>query len=149
MENSDRRNLEDRRKKPTPGFSLYSFFGKRKGFRRKSDQEKGEGYVDRYSPGLLFLLLLIASFNILDAFLTMIILDSGGVEFNPFVRYIIKQYGDDFWVWKFVLVSISVVFLCLHSKFKRLGTFIAMASLIYIGIVLYQIVLISSIKYRY
>ena len=46
MEGADRRVLDDRRKKPTPFFGRYTFFGKRKGFRRKGDQEKG-GYVDR------------------------------------------------------------------------------------------------------
>ena len=46
MEDTDRRLIKDRRKRATPFLGLYTFFGKRKGFRRKSDQEKG-GYVDR------------------------------------------------------------------------------------------------------
>lgn len=48
MAESERRILKDRRKKPTPGFSRYVFFlGRRRIFRRKTDQEKG-GYLDHY-----------------------------------------------------------------------------------------------------
>jgi hypothetical protein len=42
-EEKDRRVLTDRRRKPTPRWSWYTFFGRRTTFRRKSDQEKG-GY---------------------------------------------------------------------------------------------------------
>ncbi len=52
METSERRVLPDRRKRPTPFLSLHTFWGKRKGFRRKTDQEKG-GHVDqRFLPRL-------------------------------------------------------------------------------------------------
>lgn len=47
MKESDRRILKDRRKKPTPAFSRYLFFGRRRMFRRKVDQEKGR-YLDYY-----------------------------------------------------------------------------------------------------
>ena len=47
MEGSDRRVLKDRREKSTPLFSRYTFFGKRRGFRREADRGKG-GYVDQH-----------------------------------------------------------------------------------------------------
>jgi adenylate cyclase len=47
LKDSDRRVLKERRKKPTPVFSRYIFFGRRRIFRRKADQEKG-GYLDYY-----------------------------------------------------------------------------------------------------
>ena len=47
MEGIDRRTLNDRRKKPTSFLGRYTFFGRRKGFRRKTDQERG-GFVDHY-----------------------------------------------------------------------------------------------------
>ena len=82
MEDYDKRILSDRRKKPTKGLSRYTFFGRRRTFRRKTDQERG-GYTDRYSAGLFFLLILIIGLNILDSFFTMIILDHGGWEVIP------------------------------------------------------------------
>ena len=85
--------------------------------RRKEDQEKG-GYVDRYSPRLLFLLILIVGLNILDSLFTMIILEFGGWEVNPLVCPAMEVFADLFWVWKFLLVSFNLVLLCLHSRFR-------------------------------
>ena len=141
MENFERRETNDRRKNPTPGLSRYSFFGRRRVLRREADQDRG-GYIDRYSPGLFFLLLLIVALNILDAFLTIIILDHGGWEVNPFVRSVIELYGERFWAWKFAIVSIALILLCIHSKFKPIKTIIVATSFIYGSVVLYEIFLI-------
>src|SRR5512147_3132035 len=102
----ERRNFHDRRRQPTPIFSRYTLRGRRRMLRRKEDQEKG-GYVDRYGARLFFFLILIVGLNILDSFFTMIILDCGGSEVNPIVRSAIEVYGDDFWVWKFLIVSVN------------------------------------------
>jgi len=141
LENFDRRELKDRRKQPTPGLSRYSFGGQRRTLRRKMDQQRG-GYIDWYGPGLFFLLLLIVALNILDALCTLMIFDYGAWELNPLVRSAIGLYGDRFWVWKFAIVSICLVLLCIHIKFKPTKTIIVTISSIYFGIVLYQIFLI-------
>jgi hypothetical protein len=141
LENLDKRNLKDRRKQPTPGLSRYSLLGQRGVFRRKVEQQRG-GYVDRYNPGLFFILLLIVGLNVLDALCTMMILDQGGWEVNPIIRSIIELYGDWFWVWKFAIVSTSLFLLCIHSKFRRVKTIIVAAGSVYAGILLYQIFLI-------
>jgi len=101
------------------------------------------GLEDRYSAGLFFMLILIVGLNILDSFFTMIILDHGGCEVNPIVRCVIELYGDRFWVWKFFLVSFSLIFICLHSNFGRVRTLINAVAFIYISVVLYQIFLIT------
>lgn len=138
---SERRILRDRRKKPTPILSRYTFWGRRKEFRRKTDKERG-GYVDRYSPGILFFMTLIVGLNILDAIFTTMILDLGGYELNPIVRSVIFLYGDKFWLWKFGIVSSSLIILCLHSKFRMVKTIIFSITLIYIAIISYQLKLI-------
>jgi len=134
----DKRILNDRRKKPTPALSWYTFFGRRRGFRRKSDQLKG-GYVDRYSPKLFFFLILMIGLNILDMLFTMMILDHKGWEFNPIVRSVMELRGDGFWIWKFAIVSFSLTLLCLHSKFRPIKNIIIGLSLIYFLTILYQI----------
>jgi hypothetical protein len=142
LKDYDRRILSDRRKQPTQALSRYTFFGRRRKFRRKTDQERG-GYTDRYSAGLFFVLILIVGLNILDAFFTMIILDHGGWEVNPIVGCVIQLYGDKFWVWKFVIVSISLILLCLHINFGRARTLINAVGFIYIAVVVYQIFLLN------
>ena len=116
-EDFDRRIEKDRRKRPTPGLSRYTFFGRRKMMRRKTDQQQG-GYVDRYSSALFFFLISIIGLNVLDAFFTLMILDLKGWEANPVVQSVINLYGTKFWIWKFSIVSISLALLCLHSRFR-------------------------------
>jgi hypothetical protein len=139
---SERRGLKDRRNQPTPLLSRYTFWGRRKEFRRKEDQEKG-GYVDRYNPSLLILLILIVGLNFLDSLFTMIILDCGGWELNPIVRSAIDMYGDRFWIWKFMIVSVNVILLCIHSWFRHVKKVILWITIFYLGIILYQIFLIN------
>jgi hypothetical protein len=135
----DIRAVKDRRKQPTPVISRFTLWGRRKTFRRKKDQERG-GYVDRYHSGLLILLTLAVGLTVLDALFTMMILDDGGWEIrNPAVRSVIQLYGDRFWVWKFVIVSIPLTLLCLHSKFRLVTPVILAITAISVIVILYQI----------
>jgi len=138
----EKRSLRDRRSQPTPLFSRYTFWGRREVLRRREDQEKG-GYVDRYSPGLLFFLILIVGLNLLDSFFTMIILECGGWEVNPIARSAIEAYGDHFWVWKFMLVSFNLVLLCLHSRFRYVNRIIRWLALLFLGVIIYEIILLK------
>jgi hypothetical protein len=141
LRNSDRRILKDRRRRPTQGLSKFILRGQRISFRRDEDRGAG-GYVDRYGPGLLFLLVLILGLNVLDAFLTMMILEDGGWEMNPVVDFAIQLYGDQFWVWKFVTVSLPLILLCLHSKFRLVMHVLLGISAVYISVILFQVLLI-------
>ena len=142
MRNSGRRILKDRRRYPTHGLSRFVLRGRRSSFRRKWDRGRG-GYVDRYGPGLLFLLVLILGLNVLDAFLTMMILKDGGSEVNPVVGSVIQLYGDRFWLWKFFMVSAPLILLCLHSKFRLVIPALLGISAMYMIVILYQVVLIA------
>jgi hypothetical protein len=141
VENSDRRINNDRRKQPTPGLSRFTFWGRRKTIRRKTDQKQG-GYVDQYSPALLFLLISIIGLNVLDALFTLMTLDLKGWEANPVVSSVIALYGIKFWIWKFFIVSVSLVLLCLHSRFRLVKELIVAAGCLYFLVVVYQIFLL-------
>ena len=143
VKESDNRFLRDRRKEPTKGLSRYTFFGRRRAFRRKTDQEKG-GYTDRYSAALFFVLVLIVGLNLLDSFFTMIILDQGGWEINPIVGCAIQVCGYEFWIWKYIIVSVSLILLCLHSNFGPTRMLINAVGFIYVTVVAYQVFLLSS-----
>jgi hypothetical protein len=140
-EGRDKRIVQDRRKGATPRWSWYTFFGRRRFFRRKSDQEK-VGYIDRYSRVLFFLMALILGLNILDSLFTMMILDLGGEEFNPFVRSFIELHGDMFWIWRFVIVSVALIVLYLHRGFIMVRRVVICVGLVYVVIVIYQMYLI-------
>jgi len=100
--------------------------------------------VDRYDSGLLFILTMFVGLNILDAWFTMIILENGGWEINPVVRSVIELYGNQFWIWKYAIVSFPLVLLCLYSKFRLVTPIILGISALYFIAILYQIFLIIS-----
>ena len=100
--------------------------------------------MDRYGSGLFFLIVLIVGLNVLDALLTMMILEDGGWEMNPVVRSVIQIYGDRFWIWKFAIVTVPLILLCLHSKFRLAMPVILGISVVYITAILFQILLIVS-----
>jgi len=86
--------------------------------------------------------MLVAGLNILDVLFTMRILDLGGWELNPIVDSVIASCGDSFWIWKFSIVSASLIVLCLHIKFRFVKAVVLGIAAIYVGIVLYQLSLI-------
>lgn len=67
---------------------------------------------------------------------------TGSWEVNPIVRSVIQLYGDKFWIWKFAIVSFSLILLCLHSKFRRVKTIIVSVGFVYLTVVVYQMLLI-------
>jgi hypothetical protein len=61
---------------------------------------------------------------------------------NPVVRSVIHLYGDRFWVWKFVMVSVPLILLCLHSKFRLVMPVLWGISVLYMTVILFQVYLI-------
>jgi hypothetical protein len=137
----ENREIGDRRRRPTPVLSRYSLWGRRQFLRRTEDRSRG-GYVDRYSSGLFLLLVVLLILNACDAIFTIFILDCGGKEVNPFMGTLIAYCGERFWIWKFLLVGTAVLFLCLHSQFPRVKGALWAVTLLYGGVILYQIYLI-------
>ncbi len=72
----------------------------------------------------------------------MVILRDGGQEMNPVVCSAIQLFGDKFWIWKFFTVSIPLILLCLHSKFRPVMPVLWGISAVYMTVVLYQVFLI-------
>ncbi len=95
-----------------------------------------------YSAPLLIPLILVVGLNVLDSLFTIMVLDFGGYEVNPVIRSVIALYGDGFWVWKFVIVSVSLVLLCLHSKLKMVKVAILSISTLYTLTVCYEVLLL-------
>jgi hypothetical protein len=139
----EKRYQPDRRKNPTPMLSRYAFLrGRRSSFRRREDRLRG-GYVDRYGHRLFTVLLWIVVLNIFDALFTHMILDCGGTELNPIAEWAIATFGNHFIVWKLAIVCCGLLLLCLCSKYRLAKAVIAVAVMLYSGVVVYQIVLLS------
>ena len=129
-----------RRARPTPRLSRYTFLGgRRKAFRR--DGEAIDAFVDRYPNGLLLLLGWIALMNLADSFFTLVHLQAGGIELNPFAAMLLETGRTGFVLWKAVLIGGAVLVLCLHKNFvlARLG--LGLAATAYTLLVVYHLTL--------
>ncbi len=140
----DKRIYQDRRKRPTPILSRYTFWGRRSSFRRDEDRRRG-GYVDCYGPKLLCCLLIIAGMNILDVFFTLAILHNGGRELNPIFHWVIGYFGNAAWTMKIAFVSILSIFMCLHSRFQLARVSLVILAVLFSGVVMYQVMLLRYI----
>ena len=101
------------------------------------------------SKDIFFATIFITILNVVDSLLTMIILDHGGSEANPVVSSIIQMYGDRFWLWKYAVVSLSLIIIFHLRKLRWVKSSLVAINFIYIGIVLYQIILICHLPKIY
>lgn len=116
----------DRRRRPTPRFSRYTLFGGRRRSVRRNEELEGS-FVDQYSGRLFLLMVWIGLMNIGDSFFTLLHLQAGGIELNPFAAMLLGTGRTGFVVSKSLLISIPLVVLCLHKNFRlaRLGLWVA------------------------
>lgn len=116
----------DRRQRPTPRFSRYTFFGGRRRKPRRQSEREG-AFVDHYSSRLVALIAWIALMNSCDSFFTLLHIQAGGVEMNPVAGMLLGYGREGFVVLKGALITLPLVILCQHKNFAlaRLGLFIA------------------------
>ena len=107
----------DRRQRPTPMLSRYTFVGGR----RQSGRREGETeniYVDVYGTRLVLLLLFFFALTVVDSVSTLVYLGKGGQELNPIAQWMIDQGGLFFVVVKGVLSGLCLLFVMLHKTFR-------------------------------
>lgn len=116
----------DRRKRPTPRLSRYTFFGGRRRGARRQGEEVGT-FVDQYSNGVWLVMVWIALMNAGDSFFTLYHLQSGGIELNPVAAAMLGCGRTGFVCMKSLLISVPLIVLCLHKNFPlaRLGIWTA------------------------
>lgn len=116
----------DRRLRPTPRLSRFTFRGgRRRGARRRGE---GEGsFVDLYGVRLLSILLWVALMNVADSFFTLVHLQHGGTEVNPVAGLLLATGLPAFVLLKSTLIALALLVLCVHKNFHlaRLGIWIA------------------------
>ena len=76
---------------------------------------------------------------------TIAIIESGGREINPLVRWAIDSYGDKAWTLKIVAVSCGAILLCLHGHFRLVKVYIMVIAALLGGVVMYQLLLLQYI----
>ncbi len=111
----ERRSGHDRRTKNSPFFKFLFFGGKRQKLRRIEDGRRITVF-DYYQPTLLVAILIVLCLSLLDAALTLILLDKGAVELNPVMQYYITLGPAVFVLVKYSLTALAlVIMLVLHA----------------------------------
>lgn len=132
------RTRTDRRQRPTPRLSRYSFVGGRRRTVQRSDEREG-AFVDVYSGWLLLLLLWVSAMNVADSFFTLVHLQAGGVEVNPVAAQLLTTGRFGFVFLKAALISAALLVLTVHKNFSLARTGLWLSTVAYTALVIYHL----------
>lgn len=114
--------------------------GKRKGLRRVEDYKKITK-LDWYHPTLLIHILIILGLSLLDAALTLTLLNQGAMELNPVMRYYINHGPTTFVMVKYGLTALALlIMVALHTsiavKYRTLASLMFPSCIVLFGAVI-------------
>jgi len=98
----------DRRRRMLPPLRYLIAGGRRRAVRRMVDSHRIV-LLDRYSPKLFAAILGILCLSLLDAVLTLYLVEHGSTELNPIMDYFLRRGPLIFTVAKYVLTCIAVI----------------------------------------
>ena len=114
----EKRSGKDRRTHRFPKLRYLLFAGRRARVRREEDWH-ATFYFDRYSSNIFAAIVLILLLSVLDALLTLYLIDKGSTELNPIMSYFLKYGPFVFMGAKYFLTSMGVVILLLFRNALR------------------------------
>ena len=114
-EYAEKRSGRDRRTHQFPKWRYLLFSGKRAKARRKEDIHR-TFYFDRYSSNLFAAIVAILILSVLDALLTLYLIDHGSTELNPVMAYFIDYGPFVFMGAKYFLTCTGVIILLLFRN---------------------------------
>lgn len=115
----EQRQHVDRREQRSISLSHIIHTGRRENARRQIEKEQGF-YTDRYEKWVGLSVIAIALMSVLDAFLTLNILDRGGIEINPFMSALLAINTQVFLIGKFAVTVGCLFFALVHINFRVL-----------------------------
>lgn len=134
----DHRNRPDRRQRPTPFLSRYTFWGRRKRNRRESDPQKNY-YVDRIGGRYMAAIIVIFVLSVADSLFTVYHIEKGGVrEVNPLLNAFLFNNAY-FLIVKYILTLVGIIALCLHKFFTLVRELVIVLIVGYVILNIYQV----------
>jgi len=146
----EQRSTQDRRQNQIPFFRVVLSKGKRCSHRR-ADDYKRVTVLDQYHPFLLIFTLTVLSLSLLDAVLTLTLLERGALELNPVMRYYITLGHGTFVIVKFGLTALPlIIMVVVHpiiSARYRIGSLMFLfCGLAFGSVVLWELYLLGRIS---
>jgi len=148
----NKRSGGDRRN--TSGFNIRSFLsgGRREKIRRREDTGR-IFYVDHYSSGLFAIIVSILFLCVVDALLTLFLLDHGAYEVNPVMAYFLEFGPYTFFASKYLLTIIPTICLLMFRNIALRTIKISTRSVLYLmagfylAVVVVELYLVSNVAY--
>ena len=144
------RSGKDRRTKS--GFNIRSFLfgGKRENIRRQEDIKR-IFYVDNYSPKLFAVIVSILFLCVIDALLTLSLLNHGAYETNLVMAFFLKFGPYTFFTSKYLLTFIPVICLLMFRNIAvriikiRTRSVLYLIAVFYLAVVGWELHLLSNV----
>ncbi len=135
----ENRDSSDRRGRPTPILSRFTFIGGKRKIIRRDKDKKGHLFVDLYSTRLLLIVVLLLGMSCLDAYLTLTLINKGKVvEANPIMAYFLELGIMPFTMIKFGMTAAALVVLCLFKNVNITRIGISLTIKIYLAVIIYE-----------
>ncbi len=117
---SDNRSGKDRRRKRFPHLRYLLFDGRRQSVRRQTDRHRFLIF-DRYAPNLFAAIIATIFLSLIDACLTLYLVENGSSELNPVMAYFLEFGPWSFLGAKYFLTCGALVILLLFKNvmFRR------------------------------
>jgi hypothetical protein len=112
---AERRSGKDRRTNQLPKLKYILYCGRRAKARRDDDLQR-TFYFDRYSSKLFAAIVAILLLSVLDALLTLYLIDNGSSELNPIMSYFLNHGPFVFMGAKYFLTCLGVLILLLFRN---------------------------------
>ncbi len=145
----EKRSQSDRRQRPTGVRGGFPPAGNRMRSRR-ADEHRNPYFVDRYTALMFAVVLMLIIASIVDAVLTIRLIEAGGSEINPLMGHLLSYGTLPFLLGKYLLTVVGLPLLVIfknhylfHTRF-RVGYLIPALVLLYAVLISYQLVLIHN-----
>ncbi len=133
---------EDRRKRPTPFISRYTFRGRRRASRR--GEEKHNYYVDRLGSRVWWVIGVVVLLSVIDSIFTLYFINKGYQEVNPVMNIAIIIGKPTFIIFKYLLTILGILVVGMHKNFILVKPLMALIIAMYTFLNCYHIYLFFS-----
>lgn len=127
----ERRTIVDRRERPTPPISRYTFWGGRRREARRPEDAEVHRFVDLYDNRFLVPLITLLALSLTDALFTLYFIKHGAREINPIMDYFLQMGGVTFYYVKFGATAAGITILCWLKNFGRVQQIIRLLGIMY------------------
>lgn len=140
MNDIEKRTQSDRRNEPTSPWGSFPPAGQRTQNRRAGEQRRAY-FVDRFSSVMFVIVLLLLVASMVDAALTIHLINSGGEEINPLMDRLLAQGVLPFLLVKYLLTAAGLPLLLIFKNYYLFGTRIRVGYLIPTFVAMYAVLI--------